>query len=561
MDARRWQAVREAFAEGLHLDPARRHDELRRRYGDDPGLVAEVEDLLGQHEAAVVEGYYVPPDDVGDEPTEPIDDDPPGRTLQPGERIGPYAIQRLLGHGGMGTVYLAERVEDYDQQVALKLIRAEVTTGRSRRFHAERQVLAQLEHPNIVRLLGGGNTTSGAPYLVMEYVDGKALDEDCDHRGLSVHDRARRVLQIVRAMAYAHDQGVLHRDLKPSNILVTAEGEPKITDFGLARPILRETDTTQTDSTTILGTPTYMAPEQIGDGPGRNLPAGDCYSLGAILYRLLAGRPPFRASTPFETCLKVIHDEPLPVRALNRAVPRDLETIVRVAMARDPAERFATPQAMAEQLRRFLTGEPLTIAPPSAWGRLARRAVRHRAGAAAWAGTVAGLLAVLIVALVVENARYRRERDRAEAGLQTMKALLKNLTPGADYLIVGEPLGPDTLHRFRAEMLAFHEQALARVPGAARDTEILYRTALVNYQMAMSFEVVGPKEHHPEIMAHLDRSITLLRDVVRAEPGNPEYRDALVRSLSARALARYDVSRDDPRAVADANGRYGPSKP
>ena len=142
-----------------------------------------------------------------------------------------------------------------------------------------------------------------------------------------------------------------------------------------------------------------------------------------------------------------------------------------------------------------------------------------------------------------------------------MKALLKNLTPGADYLIVGEPLGPDTLHRFRAEMLAFHEQALARVPGAARDTEILYRTALVNYQMAISFEVVGPKEHHPEIMAHLDRSISLLRDVVRAEPGNPEYRDALVRGLSARALARYDVSRDDPRAVADANGRYGPSKP
>ena len=190
MDARRWQAVRETFAEGLRLDPALRLDELRRRYGDDPDLVAEVEDLLGQHEAAVVEGYYVPPDDVGDEPTEPIDDDPPGRTLQPGERIGPYAIQRLLGHGGMGTVYLAERVEDYDQQVALKLIRAEVTTGRLRRFHAKHQVLAKLDHPNIVRLLGGGNTTSGAAYLVMEYVDGKALDEDCDHRGLSVHDQA-----------------------------------------------------------------------------------------------------------------------------------------------------------------------------------------------------------------------------------------------------------------------------------------------------------------------------------------------------------------------------------
>jgi serine/threonine-protein kinase len=254
MNSIRWRQLGEIYIAVRDAEPSRRAEAIDRLCGEDRSLADEVTSLLDQADAAECEDFLVPA--LADEPDLPVQE-----PLSPGTRIGPYAIDRPLGFGGMGAVYLAHRVEDFPQVVALKVIGQALTPPLLKRFHAERELLALLSHPSIVRLLSGGTTEAGSPYLVMEYVEGEQLHAYCDARNLDAKKRAQLVQQIALAVAYAHEHGVLHRDLKPANVVVTAEGIAKVTDFGLARSVRNGKQTTLSGQTTIAGTPSYMAPE------------------------------------------------------------------------------------------------------------------------------------------------------------------------------------------------------------------------------------------------------------------------------------------------------------
>jgi eukaryotic-like serine/threonine-protein kinase len=266
--------------EALQTPPEARPALLDSACRDDAELRREVEALLALETAA--DGFLADP--------VPLGTDGPG--FPSGTRIGPYRIVELLGRGGMGTVYRAAREDDFTKQVALKLVQHErISPFTLRRFHLERQILARLEHPNIARLLDGGTTEDGRPYLVMEHVEGVPIDRYCEERQLTTVQRLGLCLQVASALSSAHQNLVVHRDLKPGNILVTGDGVPKLLDFGIAKlldPIDEPANATRT--TERMMTPRYASPEQVRGEPVT--PASDLYSLGVLLYQLLTGRLP-----------------------------------------------------------------------------------------------------------------------------------------------------------------------------------------------------------------------------------------------------------------------------
>jgi tetratricopeptide (TPR) repeat protein len=327
-----------------------------------------------------------------------------------GRRIGPYRIEQRLGSGGMGSVYRALREDAYRQQVAVKVIRPGLDSDDLlHRFRTERQVLAELQHPHIARLLDGGSTDDGRPYFVMEYIDGEPLDRYCDRHQLSSRERLRLLQAVCAAVQHAHERGVVHRDLKPGNVLVTADGTAKVTDFGLAKRLASDAaEASPTQTGTVLGTPSYMAPEQAGGKRAEVGAAADVYALGAILYELLTGRPPFRAETPLDTLLQVLHDEPVPPSRLHPKLPRDLETICLKCLQKHPTQRYASVTALAEDVRRFLEGEPIRARPVGAVERLWRWC-RRRPGLTAAAACA--LLALAVAGLLARQA-YLGDRER-----------------------------------------------------------------------------------------------------------------------------------------------------
>lgn len=282
------------------------------------------------------------------------------------EMIGPYRILRELGSGGMGMVYLAVRDDGtFRKNVAIKLLkRNHATQDFIQRFHQERQVLANLDHPNIARILDGGQTSEGLPYHVMEYVEGLTLDRFCDTQKLDLADRIRLFQQVVSAVCYLHENLVLHRDLKPSNILVTGEGQVKLLDFGIAKiqtPVFQASNLTGPAGRLL--TPSYASPEQISGAPVAK--ASDIYSLGVVLYELLTGR------LPYEDSVLKLTEEPQPPSAniredlkrmpettaqLRRRIVGDLDQIVLLCLRHDPRRRYASASVLAEDLQRFLEG-------------------------------------------------------------------------------------------------------------------------------------------------------------------------------------------------------------
>jgi eukaryotic-like serine/threonine-protein kinase len=461
MDAAVWDRVKAVFQEAFDRPPSEQAEILERACGSDLELRRAVEGLLRAH-AAGAGALDLPPADV--DPTVPGDDGSPTVQLAP-VRIGPYRVLRPLGRGGMGTVYLAERDEPgLRKTVAVKVVRPGMSTDFVvRRFRTERQILAALEHPGIARLYDGGTTEEGLPYFVMEYVPGEDLLSYSDGHRLTIPARLQLFLRVCDAVQYAHQSLVVHRDLKPSNVLVTAEGEPKLLDFGIAKllgPQVAGEPMEETASVVRLMTPDYASPEQVRGE--RVTTASDVYSLGVILYELLSGHRPYRVksgapgeieraifeadvpppSTAVSRTEKVAAREgraartitpadvaarrQAPTTRLRRRLRGDLDNVVLKAMGREPEARYATAAELAEDIRRHLDGYPVHAAAAGRGEKAAKFLRRHRAGVTAGIAVALSLLTGLWVA--VRQAQVARaERRRAEARFQDVRRLANSV--------------------------------------------------------------------------------------------------------------------------------------
>jgi eukaryotic-like serine/threonine-protein kinase len=457
MIGERWQQVKQLLDEAIALDVSERDVFLDRRCAADTDLRREVESLLSSHEQAGTGFLKTPAVDLKTAAA--------ASPARDGRRIGVYRIIEEIGHGGMGEVYRAVRADgQFTKEVAIKLVRGGFDTGSLvERFRNERQILASLDHPNIARLLDGGTTEEGIPYLVMELVEGVRVDSYCDVQKLSITERLQLFRQICAAVQYAHQRLVIHRDIKPSNILVTKDGAPKLLDFGIAKLL----DPASCAETTMARpmTPEYASPEQIR---GESITtASDVYSLGVVLYQLLTGRSPYlgETRTPHELARAVCETEPgrpstavlkpLAIRSgeqveqlspeeisssrevspakLGRRLSGDLDNITLMALRKEASRRYASVEQFAEDIRRHLEGLPV-IATKGSWRYMAGKFVRRQRAAVAATGAV---LLVLVggIAATVREARIARkqaaiasaERARAERRFNDVRQLSDSL--------------------------------------------------------------------------------------------------------------------------------------
>ena len=322
--------------------------------------------------------------------------------------IDGYEIIEWLGEGGMGVVYKAKQL-GLNRLVALKMIRggSQARSDYFTRFRLEAELVARLRHPNIIQIYETGEA-GGLPFVALELLDGGSLEQKLGGNPQPARQAAEIMMTLARAMQVAHEAGIIHRDLKPSNVMYTSDGVPRITDFGLAKRV--DSDDGQTRSGQIMGTPSYMAPEQ-ARGHSRDVgPAADVYALGAILYEMLTGRPPFKAETAMETVRQVLEEEPVTPSRLVPRVPRDLETICLKCLHKEPARRYATAGAMADDLKRYLDGEPIAARRTPAWERAAKWVRRRPVVAASWFAAVA--LAVGLVGGIIARQAALLERHR-----------------------------------------------------------------------------------------------------------------------------------------------------
>lgn len=462
LDTGRWRRVEALLDEVLDLPEPERAGHLERACGGDEALRREVERMLDA--CARSEGHFDTPPVLGrgiaeawaEEAGEEARD-----RLSPGDRLGAYRVVELLGRGGMGAVYLAERADGaFDRRVAVKVVKRGMDTDEILdRFRKEREILARLQHPHIANLLDGGVTAAGLPFLVMELVEGEPIDTWCDRHQLDVEVRLRLFLAVCDAVRYAHRALVVHRDLKPSNILVH-DGDVKLLDFGIAR--LLEERGTQADTRLMdrRVTPEYAAPEQIRGEPPTT--SADVYALGVILYELLTGERPYRVEgslteverivsgvAPRSPSTVAMHD---PVTsggppegrarlraatpsALRKRLRGDLDCIVLRALAKDPARRFGTVEALAEDIERHLEGRTVRARPDSRWYRVSTFVRRNRTAAilAALAafGLLGGSVATTIFAVQANQERNRGqlEAERAVAARDFVVGLFAELDP------------------------------------------------------------------------------------------------------------------------------------
>jgi WD40 repeat protein len=392
--------VEQRFRKGQEPQPG----EYRDRFPAHAVLVGSVFHELGLENGPGHDDIPVSSRDGGEPQTElPLAAPSATLPIVPG-----YELLEELGRGGMGVVYKA-RALGLNRIVALKMILAGAHAGpkATLRFLNEAEVVARLRHPNVVQIFGLGDH-DGRPYVELEYVAGGTLARRLNGTPRAPASAAELVEVLAQAVHAAHSQGIIHRDLKPANVLLTPEGEPKIADFGLAKAT--DTDNGLTGSDAVLGSPSYMAPEQAEAG-GRSVgPAADVYALGAILYELLTGRPPFKAASVLETLEQVRSAEPVAPSRLQPGLARDLETICLKCLRKDPHHRYASARELAEDLRRWIGGEPV-IARPVGTTRRIWLWCRRRPGLAALTAAVAALAVTILIGAPIMMFRLQRERD------------------------------------------------------------------------------------------------------------------------------------------------------
>lgn len=436
MAPERWQRIESLFTRCAGLYGQARAALIDRECTADPAMRAVVEGMLAA-DATAEDALRV----LVEESASLVDAAPV--LLWQGRMLGAYRIEREIGAGGMGTVFLARRADDaYERRVAIKVLsNAFASTDERRRFLAERQILADLAHPDIAQLLDGGTTEHGIPYLVMEYIDGVPIDRYVTDADLSLEARIRLFLRVCGAVQFAHQRLVVHRDIKPGNILVTADGAPKLLDFGIAKLL----DTTASAGSIVqtrfgarLLTPQHASPEQIRGEPVTT--ASDVYSLGVLLYRLLTGRYPHEPSTAApgqieRAILEVPPQRPSTASSEHRGrLAGDLDNIVLQALRKDPQRRYATVREFAHDIECYLSRRPIAARTDSVGYRLRKFIDRHRAGVAVTLVVITGMFAFVgfhAARLAQERDLQARERATAERVSQFMVDIFHVADPGS----------------------------------------------------------------------------------------------------------------------------------
>lgn len=583
------ETLKELFHSARELPPEKRKAFLDQACGQDDELRREIDALLESDRQA--DGF------IANQPGQ-LAAELFGRAQESadvGRTIGQYKLLECVGSGGMGTVLLAERADlQFEMRVAIKLIKRGMDTDAVlRRFQHERQILASLEHPNIARLLDGGSTDDSLPYFVMEYISGERIDHYAEHQGLSIVARLELFRQVCSAVSYAHQHLVIHRDLKPSNILVTSEGVPKLLDFGIAKII--QADGAELATMTLLPamTPEYASPEQIEGAHATTL--SDVYSLGAVLYELLSGRPPYcRPTRSPEESTKAITKTQIekPSAVVQRPedarwLRGDLDNIVLMAMRKETARRYRSVEQFSEDIRRHLAGRPVIARADTLSYRTGKFWQRNKLAISA-----AALLLLTLVGGIIATAwqakRARAQQARAERRFNDVRLLahsvlfdyhdaIKDL-PGAtkvrerlvkdalNYLdsLAGEAHGEPALQR---ELADAYERvgdvrggessgSLGDLSGAIESyTKALrIREALVSVNpsdtrarrdLASSHEKLGSRLlelRDPSTgVEHLRKALTLRLDLTRKQPANDELQLdlAATRHILGGALGRY----------------------
>ncbi|HEX6612990.1 MAG TPA: serine/threonine-protein kinase [Rhodanobacteraceae bacterium] len=524
-----WARIEALFPELLALPESRRAAFLAK-LDPEPWLRAELESLLSaaQGESCLDHAPAI-------EPT------PPAHVLAPlrtGQRLGAWQIVRPLGHGGMGEVYLAERAEGgFAQACAVKCLRGDAVEHAAR-FESERAILAQLDHPNIARLLDGGISADGRAWMAMEYVVGENLDHYCAAHGLGLAARIALFDQVCGAVAYAHAHLVVHRDLKPANILVTAEGQAKLLDFGIAKLLDLNQDATRTQS--ALLTPAHAAPEQFEGGELTT--AVDVYALGVLLYQLLSGKLPWPAGhTPVSVVVdRLLTDEPPPPSRAGAETPPcapsllrgDLDAIVRRCLRKSPRDRYPTVEALREDLSRWRRRQPVEARRGAKGYALRRWLWRHRLGAAA-AGLV---LLALLAGLATTLWQARRAQQQAERA-ERVKNLVLNVFRESD------PLSrPGSGQRSPAQLVGDGVAAADRDLANEPELHAQMLDDLGEIQINLG-DVAGGR-------ATLERALALRRAL---HPGD----DARTAQTLRKVAVAYLTMQEQPLGLATANEAYG----
>jgi serine/threonine protein kinase/tetratricopeptide (TPR) repeat protein len=580
-----WNDVEAIFSEALALDPLARAQLLATRCGDRADLRAEVQSLLEAHDRATA---FMGQATVSSDARADVF----SAGLREGDTVGAFRLVSRIATGGMGTVYVAERVAgDFTQRIAVKVIAAPLTReSDARRFRTERQILASLRHPYIVSLIDGGVTPRGEAFLAMELVDGVPITRYCRDHGLDLRTRLELFRQICDAVHHAHARFIVHRDLKPANILVTADGVPKVLDFGVAKlledPLAEGRAHSEARTEAGVGplTPGYASPEQM-----RGLPittASDIYTLGVVLYELLTGTRPYEtAGKPFDEVMRLVVDadttrpslsapnpEEQPPYDWRRALNGDLDAIVLKALRKDPGDRYASVDALSKDVERYLNGRPVEARVPST-AYVARKLIaRHKVAFASAGLSMLVVVGALGVALwQARMARVERDKARAEAAkARTATAFLGRVFQSANPVqtrgqtvtarelldagtasIASELQGqPDV----QASLLIVMAQAYDRigmvdraVPLAEQALALRERSNAPPAELSDALFVVGSmyrRQGRPrDGVAPLERSVRLREASVG--PDDPE----LARSLSALALCLEAIGR--PEGVLD----------
>lgn len=491
------------------------------------------------------------------------------KTGRPVPHVSGYEILGELGRGGMGVVYKAKQTK-LNRLVALKMVLSGGHAGPDAlaRFLVEAQAVAALQHPNIVQIYEVGEHDS-LPHFSLEFVDGGPLDRALAGKPQKPLDAARLVETLSRAMHFAHGHGILHRDLKPANVLLTTDGVPKITDFGLAKKL--EGDSSQTKDGSIMGTPSYMAPEQARGELKQLGPSADIYSLGAMLYEMLVGRPPFLGSSPFDTIMQVIKEEPVPPSRLIPKLPPDVETICLKCLQKEPAKRYASAELLAEDCRRFIAGEPILSRPISPAER-AWRWCRRNPRIAGLLATVAGLLVLVAVtstvsALTIAQERNLKEIQRKDAvdarelaesakkvadenakiaseqaglALTTMQVLIDKVQTQLDE-------APRT-QQIKRDLLETAMEGLKAVAKEAERSTSIEATMLgAHMQMGGMFRQLGDTD---DAMKEFEKSLDIARRRAANNPDNDASQANLAAVLNQVGDMRQELERDVDAALA-----------